>query len=91
MNDFCTQEFLDKNIRVRPISGVSKGPGEDGKTNDPFTKSHNEIYNEKQDENEKHHEIQLLEMIDQRKEIKKSKDVFMQKKRLEEEKAKKKR
>lgn len=37
MNDFCTQEFLDKNIRVRPISGVSRN--EDGKTNDPYNKS----------------------------------------------------
>lgn len=38
MNDFCTQEFLDKNIRVRPISGVSRA-NEEGKTNDPYNKS----------------------------------------------------
>ena len=25
MNDFATDEFLTKNIRVRPISGVTRG------------------------------------------------------------------
>lgn len=25
MNDFATEEFLNKNIRVRPASGVVKG------------------------------------------------------------------
>jgi hypothetical protein len=55
MNDFCTQEFLDKNIRVRPISGISKGPGDEGKTNDPYTKSLNDPYNDKMDETEKIH------------------------------------
>jgi len=25
MNDFATEEFLNKNIRVRPLSGVSRG------------------------------------------------------------------
>jgi hypothetical protein len=25
MNDFATEEFLNKNIRVRPVSGVTRG------------------------------------------------------------------
>jgi hypothetical protein len=25
MNDFATDEFLNKNIRVRPISGITRG------------------------------------------------------------------
>jgi hypothetical protein len=25
MNDFATEDFLNKNIRVRPISGVTRG------------------------------------------------------------------
>lgn len=91
MNDFCTQEFLDKNIRVRPISGISKGPGEEGKTNDPYSKNMNDPYNEKMDENEKNHQNQLLEMEEQRQDIKKNLDLYMQKKKIEEEKAKKKR
>jgi hypothetical protein len=33
MNDFMTEDFLNKNIRVRPLSGVSKGD-DGGKTND---------------------------------------------------------
>jgi hypothetical protein len=38
MNDFATDEFLRKNIRVRPLSGVTRGD-EEGKTNDPYNKS----------------------------------------------------
>lgn len=34
MNDFATEEFLNKNIRVRPVSGVTRGDQEDAKTND---------------------------------------------------------
>lgn len=34
MNDFATEEFLTKNIRVRPVSGVTKGGDlEETKTN----------------------------------------------------------
>ena len=25
MNDFATDDFLNKNIRVRPISGITRG------------------------------------------------------------------
>lgn len=32
MNDFCTQEFLERNIRIRPVSGDSKSYVDDGKT-----------------------------------------------------------
>ncbi len=28
MNDFATEDFITKNIRVRPISGVTRGGGE---------------------------------------------------------------
>lgn len=40
MNDFATEEFLSKNIRVRPLSGVTRGD-EDGRTND-YNRSMNE-------------------------------------------------
>ena len=33
MNDFATDEFLTKNIRVRPQSGMTKGDLEETKTN----------------------------------------------------------
>ena len=43
MNDFATEEFLHKNIRVRPSSGVTRGK-DDGKTNDPYQKSLTDPY-----------------------------------------------
>jgi hypothetical protein len=33
MNDFATEEFLTKNIRVRPMSGVTRGDNDETKTN----------------------------------------------------------
>lgn len=51
MNDFATQEFLDKNIRVRPMSGVTRD--DDGKTNDPYNKSMNDPYGNSGDDDEK--------------------------------------
>jgi hypothetical protein len=33
MNDFATEEFLTKNIRVRPVSGITKGDMDETKTN----------------------------------------------------------
>jgi hypothetical protein len=42
MNDFATEEFLNKNIRVRPISGVTRADEMDGKTNEPYNKSLND-------------------------------------------------
>lgn len=37
MNDFATEEFLTKNIRVRPVSGVTKGGDlEETKTNNDY-------------------------------------------------------
>lgn len=32
MNDFATEEFLNKNIRVRPVSGITRGDFEETKT-----------------------------------------------------------
>lgn len=52
MNDFATEEFLNKNIRVRPLSGVTRGD-DDGKTNDPYNKSLNDPYGNNADEDEK--------------------------------------
>jgi hypothetical protein len=36
MNDFATEEFLNKNIRVRPISGITKGDNDETKTNNEY-------------------------------------------------------
>jgi hypothetical protein len=54
MNDFATEEFLNKNIRVRPLSGVSRGAIDDGRTNDHYNKSlHNDPYGQNGDEDDK--------------------------------------
>jgi hypothetical protein len=66
MNDFATEEFLNKNIRVRPLSGVSRGAVDDGRTNDHYNKSlHNDPYGQN-DEDDKFDQIKILEMEEQR-------------------------
>ena len=53
MNDFATEEFLNKNIRVRPMSGISKMDDNEGRTNDPYNKS----LGETGDDDEKNEQI----------------------------------
>ena len=65
MNDFATEEFLNKNIRVRPMSGVSKGDDE-GKTNDAYNKSLNDPYGQGGDDDEKNEQIMQLEIQEKR-------------------------
>ena len=90
MNDFATDEFLNKNIRVRPISGVSKAHDE-GKTNDPYSKSMIDPYGKQGDDDEKFNANKLLEMVEDRQDIKRAKEERKRKKELEEAKLKKKR
>jgi len=61
MNDFATEEFLSKNIRVRPLSGVTRGD-EDGRTNDPYSKSLNDPYGQNADDDEKFAQMKIIEM-----------------------------
>ena len=89
MNDFATDEFLNKNIRVRPPSGMTRGD-DDGKTNDPYNKSLNDHYGGV-DEDEKQDQMKVLEMEEQRRELKARKEAYMKKKQMEEEKLAKKR
>lgn len=90
MNDFATEEFLHKNIRVRPLSGVTRGE-EDGKTNDPYNRSQVDPYGQNGDEDEKFAKMKEIEMDEQRKEAKQRKEEYLRKKQLEEEKLAKKR
>jgi len=76
MNDFATEEFLNKNIRVRPLSGVSRGGGDEGKTNDHYNKSLNDPYGANGDEDEKFNAMKIIEMQDERYEIKRSKEEY---------------
>ena len=87
MNDFATEEFLSKNIRVRPLSGVTRGD-DDGRTND-FNRSLQDNY--AQDPDEKFHDDIIIQIEENRKEAKEKQRAWMEKKRAEEEKAAKKR
>lgn len=90
MNDFATEEFLHKNIRVRPLSGIDRGD-DDGKTNDQYQKSMNDPYGQGGDEDEKFYQMKVIEMDEQRKELKIKKEAYLKKKLVEEEKLAKKR
>ena len=91
MNDFATDEFLNKNIRVRPLSGVSRGGNDEGKTNDHYNKSMNDPHGNQGDEDEKFDQMKIIEMEDQRREAKEKRAEFLRKKAAEEEKLAKKR
>jgi hypothetical protein len=61
MNDFATEEFLNKNIRVRPLSGITRAD-EEGRTNDQDVKSQNDPYGQNADEDEKFAQMKVIEM-----------------------------
>ena len=87
MNDFATEEFLSKNIRVRPLSGVTRGD-DDGRTND-YNRSMNE-QGQNPDGDAEFNEMRVIEMEEVRKDTKERKRQWQIKKAIEEEKAKKK-
>jgi len=66
--NFATQEFIEKNIRVRPQSGATHDETKDGRQSS--------VSKGADDENEtgakdNHHKMAVLELEDQRKKIKK--------------------
>ena len=77
MNDFATEEFLTKNIRVRPMSGVTRGDNDETKTN--ADQQQNFIHypvksmlmgGDNAEDEEKFNKMMNLEMEEQRKNIK---------------------
>lgn len=88
MNDFMTEDFLNKNIRVRPLSGVSRA--DEGKTDIHNKSSNNDPFGNA-DDDEKFNSMKQIEMDEQRKEAKIKKEDFLRKKALDEEKLLKKR
>jgi len=87
MNDFATEEFLTKNIRVRPVSGVARPEQDDAKTNDPTQK----FVSDTGDDDEKFNKNMVLDMEEQRKGIKAKREEMERLRVLEEEKKAKKR
>jgi len=77
MNDFATEEFLTKNIRVRPVSGVTRGGEmEETKTNVDFAAAiHNPVKSmlmgaDGTEDEEKFNKMINIDMEEQRKNIK---------------------
>ena len=88
--DFATEDFINKNIRVRPISGVSKM--------DERSEKRTQIGSQNQEEGEEaqdnYNKLAIYEIENQRKAVKKKKEEFLaeqlRKQALEEKKAQKK-
>ena len=73
MNDFATDEFLNKNIRVRPISGITRGDQDETKTQGETQFVHyptSKVTNDQGDDEEKFNKMINLDMEEQRKNIK---------------------
>ena len=93
MNDFATEEFLTKNIRVRPISGITHKDGDDrsehisrGNLMDNGSSVGGGMGG---DDEEKFNKMVNLEMEDQRKKIKLQREELERKRVLAEEKKEK--
>lgn len=93
MNDFATEEFITKNIRVRPISGVTRGGDmEETRTNVDYLHfgGAGQRTTEPNDDEEKFNKMINLDMEEQRRNIKVKKDEYNRKRLIEEEKKRKK-
>lgn len=83
MNDFATEEFLTKNIRVRPQSGAT-GKDIDEKQSDHISKGNLlGVLGEPTEDEEKYNKMVNLEMDDQRKKIKLKREEVAKKKQME--------
>lgn len=98
LNDFGNQDFLDKNVRVRPVSGQTRAGGDnldETKTNldggnGKDGKSMMMGGGDANDDEEKFNRMINLDMEEQRKNIKIKRDEYLRRKQIEEEKKQKK-
>jgi hypothetical protein len=96
LNDFGNQDFMDRNIRVRPVSGMTRaGAGEldETKTNLDGKEGGKSLMiggGEGNDDEEKFNKMINLDMEEQRKNIKIKRDEYIRRKQIEEEKKTKK-
>ena len=76
MNDFGSDDFMNKNVRVRPVSGRTN-MDESGKIQDnyPVPSRNMMMLTENTEDEEQKDKMAILEMEDQRKTIKKEKKV----------------
>lgn len=71
--DFATEDFINKNIRVRPISGVSKGDETGDGRKSTVSKGLGEDNEEAQDN---HQKLAVYEIDNQRKAVKKKQEEY---------------
>ena len=91
LNDFGNQDFMDRNIRVRPVSGMTRaGAGELDETKTNLDAGGKSLAAEGNDDEEKFNKMINLDMEEQRKNIKVKRDEYIRRKQLEEEKKTKK-
>ena len=83
MNDFATEEFLTKNIRVRPQSGATGKDADDRQSEHVSRNNLAAVLGEPTDDEEKFNKMVNLEMEDQRRKIKVQRDEVEKKKQLE--------
>ena len=76
MTDFATEEFISKNIRIRPQSGVTHG---DERSEMMPHRTATSGFDANQDEDERLHRDALYMMDNQRKEAKERKAAFEKK------------
>ena len=79
MNEFVTEEFLTKIIRVRPQSSAT-GKDTDDKQSDYLSRNNVVGLGEPTDDEEKFNKMVNLEMDDQRRKIKKEREEVERKK-----------
>ena len=89
MNDFATEDFISKNIRVRPHSGVQRGENDETKTKEDAHASR--TGDGAGDDDDKFNEIIKLELENDREVAKDRLAEYRRRKMDEEERAKKKR
>ena len=97
LNDFGNQDFLDKNVRVRPVSGMTRGDMDETKTNNNNLEAATNnggksmlMAGDGADDEEKFNRMINLDMEEQRKNIKLKRDEAIRRKQMEEEKKAKK-
>jgi hypothetical protein len=85
MNDFATEDFINKNIRVRPNSGITRGENEETKTQGGGGGESRMGAEGNLDEEEKFNETVKFELEAERKQAKERMKEFLKRKAIEEE------
>lgn len=91
MNDFATEEFLNKNIRVRPQSGMKDADGGDTNKDGQNLASRHDVFGQAQDDEETFNNNEKMELDIQRDAKKLAFNEYMVKKKELEEKERRKR